>query len=341
LNDSYLLKVQPYLRGRTSPSRTFTSHRDRGGRVGRRACGARPRLCTGAVQIDGASGSGTKEEVPGIVGLVLRFKPPLLDHCFETELVVSRGRGHGHRLGRLLRLLTACGAHTRCTPRRIEATRSSTRRRIGLRERREQEQENLTCNTGAPDPRTGWLTAEAEERAWRRSSSRVRVSEGRGREERGWSKRGEEQRAGGEDTGVHRSVDTVGRRRGHRSGGAESPVAGHEPTGEETERPRQKNGMLGLRTHTPYATPRRLICLNGPAPCRGLRGPGSCLHHGSTWQPKHGTGTPAVVPGRAFPVLGRAGCQAAPRAGPFWTCIRTPRPRHPAALVSTPLRVHV
>jgi hypothetical protein len=112
LNGSYLLKVQPYLRGRTSPSRTFTSHRDRGARVGRRACGARPRLCTGAVQIDGTSGGGTKEEAPGIVCLVLRFKPPLLDHCFETELVVSRGRGHGHRLGRLLRLLTARGAHT-------------------------------------------------------------------------------------------------------------------------------------------------------------------------------------------------------------------------------------
>jgi hypothetical protein len=69
-------------------------------------------LCTGAVQIDGTSGGGTKEEAPGIVCLVLRFKPPLLDHCFETELVVSRGRGHGHRLGRLLRVLMARGAHT-------------------------------------------------------------------------------------------------------------------------------------------------------------------------------------------------------------------------------------
>jgi hypothetical protein len=321
LNGSYLLKVQPYLRGGTSPSRTFTSHRDRGARVGRRACGARPRLCTGAVQIDGTSGGGTKEEVPGIVGLVLRFKPPLLDHCFETELVVSRGRGHGHRLGRLLRLLTARGAHTRCTPRRIEATRSSTRRRIGLRERREQEQENLTCNTGAPDPRTGWLTAEAEERAWRRSSSRVRVSEGRGREERGWSKRGEEQRAGGEDTGVHRSVDTVGRRRGHRSGGAESPVAGHELERRGDGEAEIENGMLGLRTRHAYSLRNALLRLNGSAPCRGLRGPGSCLHHGPTWQPKHGTGTPAVMPGRASPVLGRAGCRAAPQAGPFWTCI--------------------
>jgi hypothetical protein len=69
-------------------------------------------LCTGAVQIDGTSGGGTKEEAPGIVCLVLRFKPPLLDHRIETELVVSRGRGHGHRLGQLLRLLTARGAHT-------------------------------------------------------------------------------------------------------------------------------------------------------------------------------------------------------------------------------------
>jgi hypothetical protein len=258
------------------------------------------------------SGGGTKEEVPGIVGLVLRFKPPLLDHCFETELVVSRGRGHGRRLGRLLRLLTARGAHTRCTPRRIEATRSSTRRRIGLRERRDQEQENLTCNTGAPDPRTGWLTAEAEERAWRRSSSRVRVSEGRGREERGWSKRGEEQRVGGEDTGVHRSVDTPERRRrGHRSGGAESPVAVTSWRGEETERPRRRGE--DARVTQAHATERRLIRLNGPAPCRGLRGPGSCLHHGPTWQPKHGTGT---VPGWH----GHAGRRAGPGFPRAWAC---------------------
>jgi hypothetical protein len=40
-----------------------------------------------------------------------------------------------------------------------------------------------------------------------------------------------------------------------------------------------------------------------------------------------GTGTPAVVLGRAFPVLGRAGCRAAPRGDPFWTCIvRCARP---------------
>jgi hypothetical protein len=106
------------------------------------------------------------------------------------------------------------------------------------------------------------------------------------------------------------------RRRGHRSGGAESPVAGrrNERTGDgEAER---KNGMLGLRVRLTRRR-RRLIRLNGPAPCRGLRGPDSCLHHGPTWQPstarasgQAGTGTPAVVPGRAFPVLGRVGCRA-------------------------------
>ena len=31
--------------------------------------------------------------------------------------------------------------------------------------------------------------------------------------------------------------------------------------------------------------------VNGPASCRVLRGPCSCLHHGPTWQPKHGTCT--------------------------------------------------
>jgi hypothetical protein len=97
-----------------------------------------------------------------------------------------------------------------------------------------------------------------------------------------------------------------------------SPVAATSP--KETERPRENNGMLGLRVRLTRRR-RRLIHLNGPAPCHGLRGPGLCLHHGPTWQPKHSTGTPAVVPGRAFPVLGRAGCRAAPRAGPFWTCI--------------------
>jgi hypothetical protein len=119
--------------------------------------------------------------------------------------------------------------------------------------------------------------------------------------------------AGGEDTGVHRSVDTVGRRRGHRSGGAKSPVAGHEPTGDgEGERPRQKNGMLGLRVLLTRHR-RRLIRLNGPAPCRGLRGPGSCLHHGSTWQPKHGTDT---GPGWH----GHADRRAGPGFSRAWAC---------------------
>ena len=119
--------------------------------------------------------------------------------------------------------------------------------------------------------------------------------------------------AGGEDTGVHRSVDTVGRRRGHRSGGAESPVAGHELERRGDGEAETENGMLGLRTRTPYATPRRLIRLNGPAPCRGLRGPGSCLHHGPTWQPKHGTGT---VPGWH----GHAGRRAGPGFPRAWAC---------------------
>ena len=126
------------------------------------------------------------------------------------------------------------------------------------------------------------------------------------------------------------------RRRGHRS----SPLRRHRRAEARTPERRSRiacrrsrahrrgdgeaeteNGMLGLRTRHAYSLRDALLRLNGPAPCRGLRGPGSCLHHGPTWQPKHGTGTPAVVPGRAFPVLGRAGCRAAPRAGPFWTSI--------------------
>jgi hypothetical protein len=69
-------------------------------------------------------------------------------------------------------------------------------------------------------------------------------------------------------------------------------------------------GLTGRRRAAAYVGQAR-ACTTGPhgspstarAPCRA------------------GTSTPAVVPGRAFPVLGRAGCRAAPRAGPFWTCI--------------------
>jgi hypothetical protein len=69
-------------------------------------------------------------------------------------------------------------------------------------------------------------------------------------------------------------------------------------------------GLTGQRRAAAYVG-RARACTTGPhgspstarAPCRA------------------GTGTPAVVSGRAFPVLGRAGCRAAPRAGPFWTCI--------------------
>jgi hypothetical protein len=100
------------------------------------------------------------------------------------------------------------------------------------------------------------------------------------------------------------------RRRGHRSGGAESPVAA--TSAQEMERPREKNGMLGLRVRLTRHR-RRLIRLNGPAPCRGLRGPGSCLHHGPTWQPKHGTGT---GPGWH----GHAGRRAGPSFSRAWAC---------------------
>jgi hypothetical protein len=69
-------------------------------------------------------------------------------------------------------------------------------------------------------------------------------------------------------------------------------------------------GLTGRRRAAAYVG-RARACTTGPhgspstarAPCRA------------------GTGTQAVVPGRAFPVLGRAGCRAAPRAGPFWTSI--------------------
>jgi hypothetical protein len=99
-------------------------------------------------------------------------------------------------------------------------------------------------------------------------------------------------------TPERRSRIACRRSRAHRRGDGEA----------ETE-----NGMLGLRTRTPYTTPRRLIRLNGPAPCRGLRGPGSCLHHGPTWQPNHGTGT---VPGWH----GHAGRRAGPGFPRAWAC---------------------
>jgi hypothetical protein len=169
-------RCKPNSLSRISPPRTFTRHRDKGARVGRRACGARvrvcsrrprARLCTDAVQIDGTSWGGTKEEAPGIVCLILCFKPPLLDHDIETELIVCRVHGHGHRLGRLL-----SGSSRRATHTHTHTTHTSTNRGLGLglqwpsRARKEEERTErprfrVTCNTGAPDPPTRGQTTEA------------------------------------------------------------------------------------------------------------------------------------------------------------------------------------
>jgi hypothetical protein len=101
------------------------------------------------------------------------------------------------------------------------------------------------------------------------------------------------------------------RRRGHRSSPLcrhrraevrtperRSRVACRRSRAQRRRRGRDRKGMLGLRVLLTRRR-RRLIRLNGPAPCRGLRGPGSCLHHGPTWQPKHGTGTGPVWHGHA------------------------------------------
>jgi hypothetical protein len=93
------------------------------------------------VQIDG---SGTKEEAPSILCLIMCFKPPLLDHGIDIELIVSRVRGHGHRLSRLLRLLTVCGAHTRRTPEHIELTV-----RVTCSRRRSERTRKKTAHTAA------------------------------------------------------------------------------------------------------------------------------------------------------------------------------------------------
>jgi hypothetical protein len=122
----------------------FITHRDRGARVGRWACGARVcsgRLGPGGVQIDG---SGTKEEAPSILCLIMCFKPPLLDHGIDIELIVSRVHEHGHRLSRLLRLLTVRGAHTRRTPEQIKLMV-----RVTCSQRRSERTRKKTAHTAA------------------------------------------------------------------------------------------------------------------------------------------------------------------------------------------------
>jgi hypothetical protein len=118
--------------------------------------------------------------------------------------------------------------------------------------------------------------------------------------------------AGGEDTRVHRSVDTGGE-----DTGAESPIAATRP--QETERLREEKWMLGLRDAdaTVRAAPYTSISadvVNGPAPCRVLRGLCSCLHHGLTWQPEHGTCTGSGWYG-PFPCLGVPGAEPFPCLG--------------------------
>jgi hypothetical protein len=76
--------------------------------------------------------------------------------------------------------------------------------------------------------------------------------------------------------------------------------------------------MLGLRDAdaTVRAAPYTSIfadVVNEPAPCRVLHGSCSCLHHGPTWQPKHGTCT---GPGWH----GHAGRRAGPGLYRAWAC---------------------
>jgi hypothetical protein len=100
-----------------------------------------------------------------------------------------------------------------------------------------------------------------------------------------------------------------------------------QPTGdEEAERGKQ---MLGLRTER-SRTPRRVYpaFLPGRHRVAAYTGHARACTAGPPGSPstsralgRAGTGTTVVVPGQAYPVLGRAKCRAAPRAGPFWTCI--------------------
>jgi hypothetical protein len=125
------------------------------------------------------------------------------------------------------------------------------------------------------------------------------------------------------------------RRRGHRSsplrrhtGAAEPNRLSRSRAGEERRR-RGRDGeerMLGLRRRTRLKD--ALYGLTGRRRAAAYVGRARACTTGPHGSPstarapcRAGTGTPAVVPGRAFPVLGRAGCRAAPRAGPFWTSI--------------------
>jgi hypothetical protein len=95
-------------------------------------------------EVGSLGGSGTKEEAPIILCLIMCFKPPLLDHSIDIELIVSRVRGHGHRLSRLLRLLTVRGAHTRRTPEQIELMV-----RVTCSQRRSERTRKKTAHTAA------------------------------------------------------------------------------------------------------------------------------------------------------------------------------------------------
>jgi hypothetical protein len=106
----------------------------------------------------------------------------------------------------------------------------------------------------------------------------------------------------------------------------------HTPTG-DGEAEREEKWMLGLGRyaayglrHLTYAT--RLTRLTGRRRAAAYVGRARACTTGPLGSPstarapgRAGTSTPAVVPGRAFRVLGRAGRRVAPRAGPFWTCI--------------------
>jgi hypothetical protein len=87
--------------------------------------------------------------------------------------------------------------------------------------------------------------------------------------------------------------------------------------------------MLGLRTERSRA-PRRVYAafLTDRRRAAAYAGRARACTAGPPGSPsttrvpsRAGTSTAAVVPDQAYPVLGRAGRRAAPRAGPLWTCI--------------------